>query len=105
MKLFSTRRRVIPATLTTANITAKTRTLLPWNSVRRAKYAGKRNRSLVTVGFDLVFSIISSNVGNNRNEVANATAKPALIIHPKSMTGLISLTTRELKPMMVVSAV
>ena len=47
----------------------------------------------------------SSKVGNSRNEVANVTAKPALIIHPKSITGLMPLTTRELKPMMVVSAV
>ena len=57
------------------------------------------------MGLDPVFPITISNVGNSRNEVTNVTAKPALIIHPKSMTGLISLTTRELKPMMVVSAV
>ena len=54
---------------------------------------------------DAVFPITISTVGNSENEVTNVTDKPALIIHPKSITGLISLTTRELKPMMVVSAV
>ena len=65
----------------------------------------RENRSLSTVGLDSVLPINNSNVGNSKNEVANVTAKPALIIHPKSMTGLISLTIREPKPMMVVSAV
>ena len=45
------------------------------------------------------------NAGKSRNEVMKVTANPALIIQPKSMTGLISLTTREPKPMIVVSAV
>ena len=43
--------------------------------------------------------------GNRVKAVVNVTASPMLIIHPKSMTGLMSLNTSEPKPMMVVSAV
>ena len=37
-------------------------------------------------------------------DVAKATARPALIIQPKSCTGLMLLKTSELNPMMVVTA-
>ena len=43
--------------------------------------------------------------GNRVKAVTNVTASPMLIIHPKSMTGLMPLNTSDPKPMMVVSAV
>ena len=43
--------------------------------------------------------------GNSRNEVRKVTPSPRVIIQPKSITGLMSLTTREPNPIMVVSAV
>ncbi len=72
---------------------------------RREDKAEEEEKRAEEVGSGLAFPINISNVGNSRNEVTNVTVKPALIINPKSMTGLIPLTTRELKPMMVVNAV
>ena len=47
----------------------------------------------------------STMAGNRANAVTNVTASPMLIIHPKSMTGLMPLNTSDPNPMMVVSAV
>ena len=43
--------------------------------------------------------------GNSRKEVRKVTLSPRVIIQPKSITGFISLTTRDPNPIMVVSAV
>ena len=43
--------------------------------------------------------------GNSRKDVRKVTPSPRVIIQPKSITGLISLTTSDPNPIMVVSAV
>ena len=54
---------------------------------------------------DLLGFIKTSKAGNITKEKIKANEIPIVIIHPKSITGRISLTTRELKATMVVIAV
>ena len=57
----------------------------------------------VIVGLDFLSN--TKTAGNNKNEVKKVTDRPAAIIHPKSMTGFMSLNTNELKAKIVVKAV
>ena len=50
-------------------------------------------------------AIIFRNEGKKMNATTNARAMPSVIIHPKSMTGRIPLTTSEQNATMVVTAV
>ena len=104
MKLFSTVSREIPTPLPMASSTAIPRIALPCRSVRRAS-AAVSGTCVRLERSALGFSSSIRTAGNSEKEVTKATARPMLIIQPKSLTGLMLLNTSELKPMMVVRAV
>src|SRR3972149_8100547 len=90
--------------LTPARNTDRNNTLFPCLSVMRANMAVNLNCASSPLVSD-VRSNSTSKLGNNRKDVRKVTVNPIVIIQPKSITGLISLTTSEVNAIMVVNAV
>ncbi len=104
MKLFSTSNLLIPIALRIITIKVVTKINLVFFCEILLK---------VLVIIDLpssfitsVFSVIKFKVvGNNVNVITNEVISQRVIIHPKSMTGLISLKIRDKKAQIVVKTV
>ena len=102
MKLFSTFSLAAPITLSVNAHILMTSMVLPWRSVISAKIFVRANRDSKEV-FGIIFGICISSTGKIRNVRNSETQIPALIIHPKFITGKIPLRTNDPNPTTVVS--
>ncbi len=101
MKRFSTVRRVMPHSAAARPARVTTSRVTRWRSVKPAKVSvTRRVRSRPWRGWPGASR--PSRLGNTRKQVTRATPRPRVIIQPKSITGRMSLITRDEKPTMVV---
>ena len=101
MKLFSTLSLVAPITLIINAHILMTSMVFPCRSVISAKILVRANRDSNDV-FGIIFGICMSSTGKIRNVRKSQTPIPALIIHPKFITGKIPLRTNDPNPTTVV---
>ena len=105
MKLFSTSSLNMPMILKIIikKVDPKIIILLFFVNVPKAEVIKDFSVSFRPISFSEASRLI--NDGNNKNVIENETISPRVIIHPKSIIGLIPLKTKDKKAHIVVSAV
>ena len=104
MKLFSTLSFEIPSPLIKQRQREIRNIVFPYFSVIWAKLRVMKDLDFAASSCSVFFNSAKID-GNNRKDVKKVIVSPAVIIQPKSITGLILLKTNDVKANIVVKAV